>query len=78
MLEFVEKIFDEEIKIPGLELPKFIKFVKNGGGFKIAGDMWGMAQIEGNIGNEGHCEIMENPLKVLEKATKNEEFWNKV
>jgi hypothetical protein len=39
MLEFVEKILDEVIKIPGLELPKFIKFVKNQGSFKIAGDM---------------------------------------
>jgi len=78
MLEFIEKVLDEEIKIPKLELPKFIEFVKNGGGFKIAGDMWGIAQDERNMSIEGHREIMENPLKVFEKATKDEDFWNKV
>jgi hypothetical protein len=78
MLEFIEKVLDEEIKIPKLELPKFIEFVKNGGGFKIAGDMWGIAQDEENMSIEGHREIMENPLKVFEKATKDEDCWNKV
>jgi len=78
MLEFIEKVLDEEIKIPKLELPKFIEFIKNGRGFKIACDMWGIAQDERNKSIEGHREIMENPLKVFEKATKDEDFWNKV
>ena len=78
MLEYITKLLDEVIRIPGLELPKFIKFVQNGGGFKIAGDMWGIAQIEGNNDIDGHCKIMEDPLNIFKRATKDEDFWNKV